>query len=590
MFWRGIWAIVLPLVLSLGPITASAQNYRFAFGEAIISGPLIAKSASAPSLSKLQRLNRNRFASLASEPLSAAALKVTVRRTLKAGHRAAFEYFSKRRNPCNAPSIKRLIRTSKNLRCEPNWEVRLLNSPNDPLLSSMYSASTAAAGRIFLREAWELSTGSSENVVGVIDTGIDYTHPDLAANIWLNVGEVTGNGIDDDRNGKVDDVHGYDFFNSDNNPIDDHSHGTAVSGTIGAVGNNARGVVGINWSVKMIACKAFGSAGTGTVAAIIGCLNYLVDLRKNHGVNIVATNNSYGGFPNSQALYDAIAGTKFAGMAFVAGAGNYSSDTDAAPFYPASFDLDNIIVVGATDSSGSLTSFSNYGATSVDIAAPGIGVYTTGRNNQYGTYQGTSIATPHVTGAIALVIAYHPTYTYSQAIAAIRNNGTVLSGLKNKNLSSSLLNVAAALQDSAPSVPTATATPATAATVTPSANPTKIPDPSRPGDEGGVDLSTAKLSISVTHSKVKSTVRCDLTALRGSVSEGVPNQPISFVIKSVAGKRSAISGQEGDVSFSVRRPKGRDYYGRCIATISNSEGIEVKTLRSTRITVKAGTR
>ena len=556
--------------------TALAEQYSYFDGEALISTGLNLSGSRAPQSSKLARLSRTSFASLTHETLSDYAVKVSIKRRFKLGREALLRR-SKLNSPCNAPPIKRLLRTSINLQCEPNWSASIINTPSDTLLSSMYPASTTAAGGIFLREAWDLSTGSVNNVVGVIDTGVDYLHPDLAANIWENSGEIAGNGIDDDGNGQVDDFHGYDFYNNDSDPADDHSHGTAVSGTIGAVGNNARGTVGINWSVKMIACKAFNSAGVGSIATIVSCLNYLTDLRNNYAVNIVATNNSYGGFPNSVTLFNAIAATRSAGMIYVAGAGNDATNSDTSPFYPAGFDLDNIISVGATDSSGDLTNFSNYGATTVDIGAPGLGVYTTLPNNQYGAYQGTSIATPHVTGVVALLMAYHPTYSYLQVRSSILNTGTVMSGLANKSVSGAILNVAAALQYAAPEIPIPTPVPTNTST-----------PPSNNGGE--IDVTTAKLRISVLNSKQKSTVRCDLVGLNGSDYEGVPDKKVFLSIKGVSRKRHAITQRDGGVTFTVRPPKGRSYSVRCSATLLIPGMDRAKTIQSKAVTLRSANR
>lgn len=565
-----LFILGLVAVATTSTARAYADERWHVHGEAIIATPLMTQGVARASPG-LRKLSNASFDSLYRETLSDSAIKVVIKRKVRASHRYDFETFSGRRNPCNAPVLKRLLRTSPGLTCEPNWKVGLTNTPNDTLLSSMYPASTTAAGRIFLREAWDLSTGSSSVVAGIIDTGIDYTHLDLAANVWVNPTEIADNDTDDDGNGLIDDVHGYDFINQDSDPRDDHSHGTAVSGTIGAVGNNARGTVGINWNVKMIACKAFNASGSGTVSAIVSCLNYFVKLKRDHGINITVTNNSYGGFPASTAMYNAIAATRDQGMVFVAGAGNGSTNTDSSPFYPASYDLDNIISVAATDSSGNLTSFSNYGVASVDIAAPGLGVYTTGPNNQYGSYQGTSIATPHVAGTIALLLAYRPEYTYSQAVAAILNSGTVKSGLNQKCASSAILNVSQALAITIAAPPTPTATPT-------------------PIEEDELDLSTARFDISTAKSKSKSklkfVVTCGLTALRGSAYEGLPGRQVQLVVKGLSRRSRATTATNGIVGFKVRPPKGRSYKVQCVAAVANPATGGLKNVRSKVITLK----
>ena len=235
-------------------------------------------------------------------------------------------------------------------------------------------------------------------MVAIIDTGIDYTHPDLAANIWTNPGEIAGDGIDNDGNGYVDDVHGYDFVNNDGDPMDDHFHGTHTAGTVGAVGNNGVGVTGVNWQVKLMALKFLGASGSGSVSGAVSALEYAVTM----GVRL--SNNSWGGGGYSQALYDAIKNSQVIGHVFVAAAGNSGVNSDLQPAYPASYDLDNIISVAAIDSSDNLASFSNRGVVTVDLAAPGVAVLSTVLGGGYASYSGTSMATPHVTGAAALAL------------------------------------------------------------------------------------------------------------------------------------------------------------------------------------------
>lgn len=258
-------------------------------------------------------------------------------------------------------------------------------------------------------EAWDLGTGSDTVVVAVIDTGVDYTHPDLAANMWHNPGEIAGNGIDDDGNGWIDDVYGIDGYNNDSDPMDDHGHGTHTSGTIGAVGDNGVGVVGVNWNVQIMALKAFSAAGTSDTVYEVTCIDYMTRMKTDYGVNVVVSNNSWGGYGYSQALYDAIEASNDAGILFVASAGNDANDNDGAwPAYPASFDLPGIVSVAATDDSDLLAYFSNYGKTSVDLGAPGVNIMSTLPGGSYGYASGTSMAAPHVTGAVALAASLVP--------------------------------------------------------------------------------------------------------------------------------------------------------------------------------------
>jgi len=289
--------------------------------------------------------------------------------------------------------------------------------PNDPRFGELWglhntgqSGGTADAD-IDAPEAWEISTGSSGIVVGVIDTGVDYNHEDLAANIWRNTGEIPGNGIDDDGNGYVDDIYGMDAYNGDSDPMDDHNHGTHVAGTIGAVGGNGIGVVGVNWQVRIMALKFLGAGGSGSTSGAIECINYAVTMAA-RGVNIRVLSNSWGGGGFSTALRDAIQTAANSGILFVAAAGNDAANNDATPHYPSSYDLPNVLAVASTDRYDQRSSFSSYGFSTVDVAAPGSSVLSTTRNNQYATFSGTSMATPHISGIAALILASNPTMSY----------------------------------------------------------------------------------------------------------------------------------------------------------------------------------
>ncbi len=347
--------------------------------------------------------------------------------------------------------IKELYETGEIKYAEPDYVVNIDLTPNDPqfgqlwgLLNTGQSGGTIDAD-IDASDAWDISTGSSAIVVGVIDTGVDYNHEDLAANMWTNPGEIAGNGIDDDGNGYVDDVYGIDAYNNDSDPFDDHGHGTHCSGTIGAVGNNGIGVVGVNWNVKIMALKFLSSGGSGSTSDAIECLNYAVMMRNTYGVDIRLTSNSWGGGGYSQALRDAIEASKDAGMLFVAAAGNSSTDNDSSPHYPSSYDNENLIAVASTDRNDNLSSFSCYGATSVDLGAPGSSVLSTTPGNTYSTFSGTSMATPHVAGAAALIWARYPSYTYSGVKNLIMNTVDSLSSLSGKVVSGGRLNVYNAL-------------------------------------------------------------------------------------------------------------------------------------------------
>ena len=290
---------------------------------------------------------------------------------------------------------------------EPNYRVSTNIIPSDPSFDELWGLNnTGQTGGvedadIDAPEAWDVQTGSNV-VIGVIDTGIDYTHPDLNDNVWVNTGEIPDNGVDDDGNGYIDDYHGYDFVNDDGDPFDDNGHGTHVSGTIAAEANNGEGVTGVNWNAEIMGLKFLDEFGSGFTFDAIQALDYAVEMDAN------LTNNSWGGGGFSQALEDAIAAAGEQGQLFIAAAGNSSLDTDIFPEYPGSYELDNIISVAATTDSDLLAGFSNYGADSVDLGAPGQNILSTTPGNSYSYFDGTSMASPHVAGVAALLLSEFP--------------------------------------------------------------------------------------------------------------------------------------------------------------------------------------
>jgi subtilisin family serine protease len=311
-------------------------------------------------------------------------------------------------------TIRALERDPRISYAEPNFILRA--APNDPFLPQLWGLDNYGQrvnwtvgmpdADIDGREAWSVSTGSPNVVVAVIDTGVDLSHPDLAANIWVNPGEDCGgcrtNGLDDDGNGYVDDWRGWDFVNGDNNPADDQGHGTHVAGTISAVGDNGLGVTGVTWSTKLMPLKFLGADGSGTTADAISAILYA----NSKGVPIL--NNSWGGGEPSQALLDAIEQTDASGELFVAAAGNDFTNTDVEPFYPAGYEVPNVLAVGASDQFDRKAWFSNYGTKTVDLSAPGTNIYSTWPAARYRFADGTSMAAPHASGAAALAQAVFP--------------------------------------------------------------------------------------------------------------------------------------------------------------------------------------
>jgi subtilisin family serine protease len=332
---------------------------------------------------------------------------------------------------------------------QPNYIYRETATPDDTFFFDQYGMV-----KIQAPAAWDTNTGSDAVVVAVIDTGIYYPHEDLNANMWRNAGEMgqdangndkATNGIDDDADGYVDDVYGIDSVNHDSNPIDDRGHGTHCAGIVGAAGNNGKGVAGVNWNVRLMALKFISQAGEGTTAGAVECFSYVV-MMKQRGVNVRVTNNSYGG-DDDFALKDAMDTAGDAGILNVCAAGNSASNIDVNPFYPASFVSPSIITVAASDRDDNPASFTNYGPTSVDLAAPGVTVISTVSDGpMYAYLSGTSMSAPHVAGAAALLLAQYPNSSVGLLKATLINTVDVLPQWSGKVASGGRLNVARALQ------------------------------------------------------------------------------------------------------------------------------------------------
>ena len=331
------------------------------------------------------------------------------------------------------------------VRVEPNYRVKVLGVPNDPYFTQLWAMrNTGQTGGtpnadIDAVSAWDITTGSQNVVVAVIDTGIDYTNPDLAENIWTNPGEIAGNGVDDDNNGFIDDVHGYDFCKNDGDPMDENGHGTHCSGTIAARGNNGIGVTGINWRCKLMACRFLDEKGSGSVGDAIDAINYAVA----NGADILS--NSWGGGGYSVALAAAITNAKNNGVLFVAAAGNDSADSDSSPQYPSGYNISNVIAVAATDHTDALADFSNYGRNTVHLGAPGVYILSTVLNNRYAYYSGTSMATPHVAGVAALLLAYNPSMSLSELKTRLIWTGDPVDSLSSRTITGRRLNAYNAL-------------------------------------------------------------------------------------------------------------------------------------------------
>jgi len=292
------------------------------------------------------------------------------------------------------------------------------------------------------QKAWMMETGNRNVVVAVIDTGVNWSNPELVPNIYTNQAELNGlPNVDDDNNGCIDDVHGCDFVGKDGNPMDVFGHGTHVSGTIGANANDGAGIVGVAWNVTILPVRFLGDDGGGTLADAIKSIDYAVAMKAN------MMNNSWGGGGFSQALMDAIIRAKDAGILFLAAAGNSSNDNDASPEYPASYQVDNVISVAAIDPTGMVADFSNFGKNSVHIAAPGVNIVSyTMRGLE--SWSGTSMACPHVAGVAALLLSQDMTQSYATIKSRLLNSARPLAGTRGR-VSTGLVNAYYALTNSA---------------------------------------------------------------------------------------------------------------------------------------------
>lgn len=324
---------------------------------------------------------------------------------------------------------------------EANHRYQAHGLPNDPDFARLYGLE-----RIGASAAWDIRSGAAEVVVGIFDTGLDLTHPDLVANLWTNPGEIPGNGRDDDGNGWVDDAHGVDLVEGDGDPTDDAGHGTHVAGTIGAVGNNGQGVAGVAWSVQLMPVRVLSADGSATTVEIVKAFDYAVRMRRK-GVNLRVINCSWGGGFPSAALREAMEAAGSAGILVVCSAGNDGNDTDALPVYPAGYDVPEILTVGASTVCDEPTSFSNYGRTTVDLAAPGSGVLSTYRGGgRYAILSGTSMAAPLVSGAAALICAERPAVTVAELKALLMGTVDTVPSWEGKSVTGGRLNLGRALQ------------------------------------------------------------------------------------------------------------------------------------------------
>jgi subtilisin family serine protease len=445
---------------------------------------------------------------------------------------------------------------------EPNYIVKALDTSNDPYFTNgslwgMFGSSTSPANAFGSNsaKAWNDGyVGSSDVVIGVIDEGMQVLHPDLSANIWVNPGDSTKDGFDNDGNGFVDDINGWDFVNNNASVYDGgklDKHGTHVAGTIGAKGGNGFGVAGVNWNVKIISTKFLGANG-GTTANAVAALDYLTNLktRTTNPVNLIASNNSWGGGGFSQALLDAINRSGNAGMLFIAAAGNSTTNNDSTASYPSNYSCttstgawDCVIAVAAIDSAGAIASFSSYGATKVDLGAPGVGIWST-LPGTYGSYSGTSMATPHVTGAAALCKSINPSITAEGVRAAILNSVAATGSLAGKTATNGRLDIGA-MKSLCPKSPQTTLLISASPTAAPAPGPITLSSTPGSGD-GAVTYSTSTTNCLVNGTALTTTVApitCQVTARKAGNDTYMPaiSSPIAVSFSAIAQSTLIIS-------------------------------------------------
>lgn len=332
---------------------------------------------------------------------------------------------------------------------QPSYAYTNLLTPNDASFSdntlwglrNTGARGGLAGADIGVEKAWDLTTGSTNVIVAVVDTGIRYTHQELVRQMWRNPGEIAGNRIDDDGDGFIDNVFGLNAVTRSGDPMDDNDHGTHVAGTIGAAANDGNPHVGVAWNVSLMACKFLAGDGFGTSDDAISCLEFAVE----NGARII--NASWGGGPFERALLDTLTAARRQGVLFVAAAGNDSANNDTTEFYPASYRLDNVVAVAALDRRDRLATFSNFGATTVHLGAPGDSIYSliAANDSAYDTLDGTSMAAPHVAGVAALILAKFPTATLSEVRERLLSTTVEISGLAGKVARGGRLNAYRAL-------------------------------------------------------------------------------------------------------------------------------------------------
>lgn len=490
-----------------------------------------------------------------------------------------------------------------NFRCSPNAIMTINAIPNDSSFRELWAATQSNNVDLDLPEAWDRVTGRTDShaaVIAIIDTGIDYRHQDLAGNVWRNLAELTGRtGVDDDQDGVIDNIYGYNSINNSGDPLDDHNHGTHVAGTIGAASNNSLGVTGVTWNMQLMGVKFLSSTGSGSLMNAVKSINFVTQ-KKLSGVNIIASNNSWGGGGFYSALYDAIASANSAGILFIAAAGNDGRNIDESPSYPASYDLPNVISVGSLSADGQKSYFSNYGLERVDIFAPGSSILSTIPGNFYGYMSGTSMATPQVSGLIALLHSYAPSMSLAQLRDTLFVNGKTVPGAV-KNCKYGTMPSAVAMLDEAdrlglggilptPSPPRPTPTKTPTPTPTASPTPTRTPTPTPtvgPGYwkiSGSVKVGDQKLALAKVRVEINGQYLVAYTDSNGNFSFHNVLGPSPYVLSIISAGQtfSNLSGTlssdlildfKGNVKYYSLMAKVTDKLGQPLSGVTVSDPV-----------------
>jgi subtilisin family serine protease len=402
----------------------------------VILGLALAFPTAAPASDAVRNQLIVGFADTTSRARAAATVKAAGGRFVRRLDRIGAAVVRPRRGIRTRRLRARLARAQEVRYAEPDFYLRRTLVPDDPLYPQEYALDAGVSG-IAAPRAWDRLTSCS--LAATLDSGVQYSHPDLDGNIWHNPGEVQGNGKDDDGNGWVDDYYGVDVHKGSGSATDDLGHGTHVAGIIAAHGNNGIGVAGTCWSASVMPVRFMDAQGRGSTSDAVTGLDYAIHM----GAKIV--NCSFGSPSNSAALEDAVKSAKTKGVLLVVAAGNDSASIESAPTYPASYTQGNILTVAATAANDALASFSNFGAQSVDLAAPGDSIYSTFPTSDYKPLSGTSMAAPFVTAAAAMLLEQDSGLTYSEISSALKASVDPVPTLGGKTVTGGRLNLDRAL-------------------------------------------------------------------------------------------------------------------------------------------------